>query len=147
MLLVSSQAPLPCMRWAVRSTFPLSPALPFYHSPSVHIHLSRDSPTDFYCLPYVVLSINICYAPTLCPDMASRTSPAPVQCPAAGLSIWYQATGNAFAISNCFSGIFILNRVYHCRNHCPPGKAERTFPRIFLSFCSFEPLQCAGERC
>ena len=27
-----------------------------------------------------------------------------------------------------FSGMFLLNRVYHCRNHCPPGKAEKHLP-------------------
>ena len=74
----------------------------------MHIHLSRDSPGDFWCLPYVVLSINIYYVPTLCPDTATRMSPDPFQCPVSRLSIWYQATGSAFAISSWF-----LWNIYH----------------------------------
>lgn len=44
-----------------------------------------------------------------------------------------------------FFGIFILNRVYQRRNHCPPGKAEKHLPLIFLSFCSFEPSSVLGN--
>lgn len=50
--------------------------------------LSRDSPADFCCLPYVVLT---CVFIVLC-----------TLCPTAGLSTWYQAIGNAFTVSSWF---------------------------------------------
>lgn len=137
-LLVSSRAPFPCVRWAVRSTSAHSvPSVSIPSFPSqpikTHIHLSRDSPTDFYCLPYVVLSVNIYYAPTLCPDMASRTSPDPVQCPAAGLSIWYQASGNAFAISNWFLWNVSLEQGVPLQEPLPSWKGRKA-PSLVASF-------------
>lgn len=97
----------------------------------IHMLLSRDSPADFCCLPYVVLSINI-YCTLYNAQLLGLVL---------GTRLWVMHL--LFPVG--FFGIFILNRVYQHRNHCPPGKAEKHLPLIFLSFCSFEPSSVLGN--